>query len=78
MTNLNEARVRELEAENERLREEVERANADGKTLLNALLLLAPEYVVTEAEMQAIMADPVPFAVVVEEAERAAGIAHVP
>jgi hypothetical protein len=78
MMNPDQDRVRELEAENARLKAEVDRATAEGQTLYNALRLLAPEYVVTEAEMRAVMSDPVPFVLAVEEAERAAGITHAP
>lgn len=78
MTNPENERLRELEAENVRLRAELDRATTDSRTLFNALRRIAPEYIVTEDEMRAAMADPVPFLEAVEEAERAAGITHAP
>jgi predicted nuclease with TOPRIM domain len=67
-------RLLELERENARLREEVARVTDEQRALWQTLRVLAPNYLLTEPEMLQALADPVPFAAVVEEAERAAGV----
>jgi chromosome segregation ATPase len=65
-----ESRLKELERENARLRAELAEARQDVRSLQRTLQTVAPEYVVTEAEMREVMAHPVPFAEAVKEAER--------
>jgi hypothetical protein len=71
-------RLAELERENERLAAEVARVSQEKHALWQTLRVIAPGYVLTEAEMAAAMADPVPFSDIVAEAERITGVTHVP
>lgn len=65
-----ESPLKELERENARLRTELADARQDVRSLQRTLQIVAPEYVVTEAEMREVMAHPVPFTQAVIEAEQ--------
>jgi hypothetical protein len=71
-------RIAGLERENARLAAEVARVSEEKRALWQALRAVAPECALTEAEMAAAMADPVPFSDVVAEAERIIGVRHAP
>jgi hypothetical protein len=55
-----QARLRELEAENERLKKELERAGMERDSYLQALNKVAPEIVFTEADVKEFMENGVP------------------
>jgi hypothetical protein len=71
-------RLAELEQENARLTAEVARVSQEKLALWQTLRVVAPDYVLTEAEVRAALADPVPFSAVVAEAERIVGASHAP
>jgi hypothetical protein len=71
-----EQRVNELERENAKLRAELAEARADLQSLWRTLRTVAPEYMVSEAEMREVMEHPVQLRDALAEAERMLGAGH--